>query len=208
MNTKTRLRVASVFTAVGVIAACGAPQADVANASEQNDASATEGAQAALPSFSPYVDAEGNISRPTEFLNDPDWLHIGSWAVVNENGEGNGLHNVYTTRDAVASFKRDGVFPDGAVLVKEVNAAVSDQLTTGRAHWSGDHQVWFVMVKDQTGRFPDNPLWGDGWGWALFKADAPDVQVATEYKQDCLGCHVPVKDTDWLYLQGYPVLEK
>ena len=55
--------------------------------------------------------------------------------------------------------------------------------------------------------YPDNKLWGDGWGWALFKADAPDKQVATDYKKDCLGCHVPAKSTDWTYIQGYPVLK-
>jgi hypothetical protein len=41
-------------------------------------------------------------------------------------------------------------------------------------------------------------------GWALFKSDAPDKQVATDYKKDCLGCHIPAKATDWVYVQGYP----
>jgi hypothetical protein len=51
-------------------------------------------------------------------------------------------------------------------------------------------------------------LWGDGWGWALFKADVPDKQVATDYKKDCLDCHVPAKSTDWIYvkrLSGPPI---
>jgi len=42
---------------------------------------------------------------------------------------------------------------------------------------------------------------------ALFKADAPDKQVATDYKKDCLSCHVPAKSTDWTYVQGYPPLK-
>ena len=56
-------------------------------------------------------------------------------------------------------------------------------------------------------RYPGNPLWGDGWGWALYQADAPNKQVATNYKKDCLGCHVPAQSTDWVYVQGYPVLK-
>ena len=68
-------------------------------------------------------------------------------------------------------------------------------------------QKWFVLIKDEKHRFPNNPLWGDGWGWALFKADAPDKQVATDYKKDCLDCHVPAKSTDWIYVKGYPVLQ-
>jgi len=35
---------------------------------------------------------------------------------------------------------------------------------------------------------------------------APGKQVATDYKKDCLGCHIPAKATDWVYVQGYPVL--
>jgi hypothetical protein len=36
--------------------------------------------------------------------------------------------------------------------------------------------------------------------------DAPDKQVATDFKKDCLGCHIPASSTDWIYIQGYPVL--
>jgi hypothetical protein len=27
-----------------------------------------------------------------------------------------------------------------------------------------------------------------------------------DYKKDCLGCHIPARTTDWVYVQGYPVL--
>ena len=164
-------------------------------------------ALAQTSSFSPFVDAEGNITRPVDFKVNPDWVHLGAWAVVNENNEGNGIHNVYTTQKAAAAFRKNGVFPDGAPLVKEVRAAVGENLTTGHAHWATDKQVWFVSIKDSTNRFPNNPLWGEGWGWALFKADSPATQVATDYKTDCLGCHVPVEKSDWMYLHAYePVL--
>jgi 3-oxoacyl-[acyl-carrier protein] reductase len=33
-------------------------------------------------------------------------------------------------------------------------------------------------------------------GWTLFKADAPDKQVATDYKKDCIGCHIPAKSQE------------
>ena len=157
--------------------------------------------------FSPFVDSQGNITRPVDFKTNPDWVHLGAWAVVNESNEGNGVHNVYTTHSAAESFRKNGVFPDGAPLVKEVRAAEADALTTGRAHWATDKQVWFVSIKDSTNRFPDNPLWGDGWGWALFKADAPAKQVAADYKADCLSCHIPVEKSDWMYVHAYePVL--
>ncbi len=160
-------------------------------------ANAQEGA------FSPYVDDQGNISRPTDFKTNPNWVHLGAWGIVNENGEGNGIHNVYTTRDAVTYYRANGSFPDGATLVKEVRGAQAAALTTGRAHWATDIAVWFVSVKDTKGRFKNNALWGDGWGWALFQADDPAKQVAADYKADCLSCHVPVKDNDWMYTYAY-----
>ena len=55
-------------------------------------------------------------------------------------------------------------------------------MTTGDAHWASGTKL-FVLIKDEKGRFTDNPLWGDGWGWALFKSDAPDKQVATELQE-------------------------
>ena len=75
-------------------------------------------------------------------------------------------------------------------------------MTTGDAHWAKDTKVWFVLIKDSKGRYPNNPLWGDGWGWALFKSDAPNKQVAADYKKDCLGCHIPAKTDDWIYVKA------
>ena len=103
---------------------------------------------------------------------------------------------------------RDGKFPDGAVLVKEITNADAAKLTTGESSWSTDMKVWFVMIKDSKGRFPDNHLWGDGWGWALFKADDPKKNVATDFKTDCITCHIPAKQDDWIYTRGYPILKK
>ena len=61
------------------------------------------------------------------------------------------------------------------------------------------------MVKDSRNRFLDNALLGDGWGWALFKPDDKGANVAQDYKQDCLGCHLPAKSTDLVYTQAYPI---
>ena len=57
------------------------------------------------------------------------------------------------------------------------------------------------------GRFSSNPLWGDGWGWSLFNADQAETSVTKNYKTECLGCHIPARNDDWIYLDGYPVLE-
>lgn len=153
-------------------------------------------------SFSPYVDEAGNISRPRNYRD--GWTHLGSYFVMNESPRGHGIHQVYTEKRYIDAYNATGQWPDGAVIVKEVLYTAGDQLTTGAASWATEPNVWFVMVKDQQGRFPGNPLWGSGWGWALFEAASPDAQVAANYKQDCLNCHMPARKTDWVYIQGYP----
>lgn len=156
-------------------------------------------------SFSPYVDSEGNITRPTDFRE--KWTYLGSW--VHPESEKDGIHNVYTEPGVVEKYKENGdKFPDGAVLVKEVLSEASQDMTTGKGVLHAkDIVLWFVMVKDEKGKFPDNPKWGDGWGWALYNADDPSKDVSTDYKKDCIGCHIPAKQTDWIYIQGYPALK-
>jgi hypothetical protein len=157
--------------------------------------------------FSPYVSKTGDISRPTDYRE--KFLHLGSWAVAKKKNEPvYEMHNVYAPAEVLAAYRRDGKFPDGAALVKEITAVSADNLTTGNSSWSTDNKVWFVMIKDAKGRFPDNELWGDGWGWALFKSDEPAKNVATDYSTDCKSCHIPAKQDDWIYVRGYPVLGK
>lgn len=151
------------------------------------------------------VDAKGNIRKPADYRD--RYQALGVWAVVNSSNDTE-MHYAYASPGAAEYHRKNGKFADGTVLVKEVFGSEHAQLTTGDAHWASGTKVWFIMVKDEKGRYPGNPLWGDGWGWALYKSDAPDKQVATNYKKDCLGCHIPAKATDWIYVQGYPVLGK
>jgi hypothetical protein len=57
-------------------------------------------------------------------------------------------------------YRKNGKFPDGAVLVKEVFGTEHAQLTTGDSHWASGTKVWFVKIKDDRHRFPQNALWG------------------------------------------------
>jgi len=148
------------------------------------------------------VDKAGNISKPASYRD--RYQSLGTYIVLNPKG--NEMHVTYASPGAAENYRKTGKFLDGTVLVKEVFGTNHAQMTTGDAHWASGTKVWFVMIKDEKGRYSSNPLWGDGWGWALFNADAPDKQVATDYKKDCLGCHVPARGTDWVYVQGYPVL--
>lgn len=154
--------------------------------------------------FSPHVDEKGNISLPADFrLN---MVHLGSWFVP--EGGASGFHDVYTEKSTAEAYRKTGKFPDGATLVKELRASKAGDYTTGAgvSYATPELKQWFVMVKDTEGRFSDNPIWGDGWGWALFKTDDSSVNAAKDYKTDCLGCHVPAKEKDWIYTEAYPTL--
>ena len=167
-------------------------------------------------SFSGFdlVDETGNIRKPDGYRD--HYQILGTFTVFNAIPMASGSptekegesHYTYASPGTAEYYRKTGKFPDGAVLVKEVFGTDHGKLTTGDAHWASRTIQWFVMIKDEKGRYPGNPLWGDGWGWALFKPDAPDKQVSTNYKRDCLGCHVPARATDWIYVQGYLVLAK
>jgi hypothetical protein len=162
-------------------------------------------AQEKTATFSPYVDAQGKISLPKDYR--ATWRYLGSWAVPVKKAPGHGFHDVFTQPESVEAFQKTGKFPDGTVLIKELRQVHGGKMTTGQVYWAGDIDAWFVMVKDQKGRFKGNPNWGEGWGWALFKPADPEKNVSANYRKDCLGCHIPAKKTDWVYLQGYPTLK-
>jgi len=161
--------------------------------------------------FSPYVDDKGGISRPTDFRD--NWEFLGAWVVPElpdgKKTDGYGFHDVFANPGTAEGYKKGGnKFPDGTVLVKEVRSINSGSFTTGpKVFYVGENILWFVMIKDEKGRFPDNPNWGDGWGWALYYANDPSKNVSTDYKKDCIGCHIPAKQTDWVYIQAYPTLK-
>lgn len=156
--------------------------------------------------FSPHVDLHGNITLPDDFRL--TMTHLGSWFVP--DGGASGFHDVYADQKSVEIYRQTGAFPDGAVLVKELRASAAADYTTGTnvSFATGEIKQWFVMIKDTQNRFPENPLWGDGWGWALFKTSDLTKNVASDYKTDCLGCHLPAENKDWVYIEAYPSLTR
>ena len=159
--------------------------------------------------LSKTIDSSGNIRLPDiDFRK--EWTALGSWAVAADEGTlgSKGIHMVYTQPETVDAYRKTGKFPDGAILVKELLGAETTDMTTGTISRAGGIEGWFVMVKDSTGKFEKtNKLWGEGWGWAYFGADDRVQTTTTDYAAECLTCHIPAKDNDWIYTEGYPVLK-
>src|SRR5215813_4693299 len=67
--------------------------------------------------FSPYVTKDGGISLPAEYRD--KFEHMGTWAVATKPDKPvDELHVVYTRPEDIQAYRRDGKFPDGAVLFK------------------------------------------------------------------------------------------
>ena len=180
---------------VGLLTAAIAVGAFIAHAQD---------AGVAVSGFDVAVDADGQIKLPDQSFR-TNWVQLGSWTVNGEDGA-EGMHIVYTQPGVAESYQATGAFPDGAVLVKELRGANIEDLTTGRVSYASELQGWFVMVKDAGDRYPGNPLWGDGWGWGFFEAASPGTLITEDYEAECISCHVPAQDTDWIYTRGYPAL--
>jgi Cytochrome P460 len=186
-----------------ILALVGLAGYQLASSQKTGSSQKTAGSRTASFNGHELVDQTGNIRKPADYRD--HYQSLGTWAVLDPKG--NQLHVVYASPGAAEYYRKNGKFGDGTVLVKEIYGTDHAQMTTGDAYRASAMIQWFVMIKDEKKRYPGKPLWGDGWGWALFKADAPDKQVATDYKKDCIPCHIPAQSTDWTYVQGYPVLK-
>lgn len=164
-------------------------------------------AQTAQPNeAASLVDSAGNIRVPDDYR--ATFEYLGSWAVAGEGKGSKQIHTVFASLGAGAAYRKDGKFPDGVVLVKEVYNAATGSMTTGIVSHEDALVGWFVMVKDSKNSHPDNPLWGNGWGWSWFDVTNPIKTTSKSFRADCLGCHIPAKGTDWIYVSGYPTLRK
>jgi hypothetical protein len=153
------------------------------------------------------VDDKGNMHVPADYRT--TYQMLGTWAVAADDGPGSKqMHVVYASPGTIAAYRKGGHFPDGTVLVKEVFKTITKPMTTGNVSSADTLAGWFVMVKDDVGRYPKNKLWGDGWGWAWFDATDPKKTTSTDYKKDCQGCHIPAQASDWIYTHGYPPLKQ
>jgi Cytochrome P460 len=153
------------------------------------------------------VDAEGNLRVPLDYRT--TYEALGSWAIAADEGRGSKeLHFVLASPGSIEAYRKDGRFPDGTVLVKEVFETATKDMTTGTVSHAEKLKGWFVMVKDSASRYPGNALWGDGWGWSWFDAADPTKTTSTDYRLNCKSCHVPARATDWIYVDGYPALKR
>ena len=188
-------------TTLGIAVAAALIAGSIATLVQVNRAHSSEGPVAAR-----VADAKGNLRVPENYRT--LYQALGSWAIAADSGGSREIHAVYASPGAMVAYREAGRFPDGTVLVKEVFGTSTSSMTTGTVSHADELKGWFVMVKDSNDSHPENPLWGDGWGWSWFDADKPLTTTSTNYESDCQGCHLPARSTDWIYVNGYPALRR
>jgi hypothetical protein len=76
------------------------------------------------------VDAQGNLRVPEDYRT--AYQFLGAWAIPPTKAKGSQqLHVVYASPGTIAAYRKDGSFPDGSVLVKEVFATDTQPMKTG-----------------------------------------------------------------------------
>jgi hypothetical protein len=93
-----------------------------------------------------WPDVNGNLHVPDAFHTSYELLGI--WAVAADAGQGSReLHIVRASPGAIDAYRKNGRFPDGAVLVKEVFQTATMR-TLGRRQEAGAVQP----VEDRSGK--------------------------------------------------------
>ena len=152
------------------------------------------------------ADSNGNLHVPADYRT--RYQYLGSWAVAAEGKGSKEMHSVYASPGVAAAYSKDGYFTDGAVIVKEVFETETEEMTTGTVSHVKTLTGWFVMVRDSKDSYPGNKLWGDGWGWAWFDKSDSKKTTTVDYKSECQTCHIPAKGSEWIYVHGYPSLNR
>ncbi len=156
--------------------------------------------------FQKYVTDDGSIIVPDNYRT--EFVFLGTFTVIDKKKSGSNvdMHQVYMDYDSVKYYRDNKEFPDGAIIVKELQHSRALDMTTGHVMSWSKGAGWFVMIKDTKGRFSGHQLWGNGWGWALFDVSDRAIPTTNDYKSECIPCHIPVKDIDWVHVWAYPLL--
>jgi hypothetical protein len=173
---------------------------------------------------SPLVwNADGTVQVPTGFRK---WVFVGAPLTPEalNNGKYNcdqpggctksnfpEYHHVYIEQKNVDAYLKNGEFPEGTVIVKELTRVLNPTFPdgsrtepSGRGYFNGAYNGIDMEVKDSKKYAKTN-----GWGYYTFgHHPLPYNKTSAERPVgECAGCHIAnVAKTDMTYIQFYPLL--
>lgn len=158
--------------------------------------------------FGPQFNAQGELVQPTGFRQ---WVFIGSPLTPNGLNAGNAgfpeYHNVYVEPAAFNHYRETGEWPEGTMMVKELQLVQPGQFDdgsrvepSGRGYFPAQVNGLDVSVKDSA-RFGDT----DNWGYFNFGHNAPPYLASAPAApaEACAGCHIDNAHEDMVFVNFY-----
>jgi len=169
--------------------------------------------QAQMQTSGPQWTSDGQLVLPAGYHQ---WVFLGSPLTPHALNEGKAgfpeYHNVYVHPVAYAAYQRTGQWPEGTILLKELQLTLEGRASdgsrveaSGRGFFPGQRNGIDIAVKD-TRRFKDT----NGWGFFNFGHHAPPYAktAAAAPKEACAGCHAQNATADMVFSKFYaPILE-
>jgi hypothetical protein len=160
----------------------------------------------------PQYTSTGELKLPTDFRR---WVFLGSPLTPNALNNGKAgfpeYHNVYVQHHAYEAYRKSGEFPEGTILVKELQLTAPGQHSdgsrneaSGRGYFPATLNGIDISVRDSK-RFKDT----NGWGFFNFGHHAPPYAktAAAQPKAACAGCH-EANATNMVFSKFYePILK-
>ena len=167
---------------------------------------------AAETASGPEWTSDGQLKLPTGYH---EWVFLGSPLTPHALNDGTAgfpeYHNVYIHPDAYAAYRQTGDFPEGTILLKELQLTEAGTFkdgsrteVSGRGYFPAARNGIDISVKDSK-RFGNTK----GWGFFNFGHHAPPYAktAAAAPKEACAACHIANTD-NMVFMDFYrPILD-
>jgi hypothetical protein len=145
----------------------------------------------------PQFTASGQLLRPSGYRTWV-WLSSGLGMAYGPNApqstDDPPFDNVFVGPSAYAAFQKNGVWPDGTVMVLEIRSSLSKGSINRGGHFQGPLRAVEAEVK-QKGK----------WAFYGFEAEAASAARIPE-TASCYSCHAANGAVDNTFVQFYPTL--
>ncbi len=163
------------------------------------------------PDWKPKWTDDGKLVLPTGYR---EWVYLGSPLTPNGlNGGAAGFpeyHNVYMHPAAFKIYKETGEFPEGTILLKELQLTHEAQEedgsrseVSGRGYFPAAFNGIDISVKDSK-KFADS----QNWGYFNFGHHAPPYaeSAGAAPTESCAQCHIDNAQKDMVFTKFYTIL--
>lgn len=162
-------------------------------------------------SWKPKWTTDGKLNLPQGFRQ---WVFLGSPLTPNALNDGKAgfpeYHNVYMHPEVFKIYKATGEFPEGTILVKELQLTAeaeekdgSRTEASGRGFFPAAFNGIDIAVKDSK-RFGET----QNWGFFNFGHHAPPYAktAAAAPAEACAACHIAAATKDMVFTKFYTIL--